>query len=144
MIEAPLRRREIVEILYSANGKVKINDLVARFGVERRTIRRDVEKLSLIYPIASQPGRHGGVYINSPIRSAPRYLHPEEAEALIRIMRLIPENEQIYIRTILRDLAHIDDLTDDFPHTFYKEVVSKVILYRDTHVEFKLQNGEIV
>ena len=36
------------------------------------------------------------------------------------------------------------DLTDDFPHTFYKEVVSKVILYRDTHVEFKLQNGEIV
>ena len=108
MIEAPLRRREIVEILYSANGKVKINDLVARFGVERRTIRRDVEKLSLIYPIASQPGRHGGVYIKSPIRSAPRYLHPEEAEALIRIMRLIPENEHIYIRTILRDLAHID------------------------------------
>ena len=34
--------------------------------------------------------------------------------------------------------------TDGFPHTFYKEVVSKVILYRDTHVEFKLQNGEIV
>lgn len=64
MIEAPLRRREIVAILYSANGKVKINDLAARFGVGRRTIRRDVEKLSLIYPIASQTGRHGGVYIN--------------------------------------------------------------------------------
>ena len=34
--------------------------------------------------------------------------------------------------------------TDGFPHTFYKKVVSKVILYRDTHVEFKLQNGQIV
>ena len=34
--------------------------------------------------------------------------------------------------------------TDGFPHTFYKEVVSKVILYRDTHIEFKLQNGQIV
>ena len=33
---------------------------------------------------------------------------------------------------------------DGFPHTFYKEVVSKVILYRDTHIEFKLQNGQIV
>ncbi len=34
--------------------------------------------------------------------------------------------------------------TDGFPHTFYKEVVSKVILYRDTHIEFKLRNGQIV
>ena len=34
--------------------------------------------------------------------------------------------------------------TEGFPETFYKEVVSKVILYRDTHIEFKLQNGEIV
>ena len=34
--------------------------------------------------------------------------------------------------------------TDGFQYTFYKEVVSKVILYRDTHIEFKLQNGQIV
>lgn len=34
--------------------------------------------------------------------------------------------------------------TDGFPYTFYKEVVSKVILYRDTHIELKLQNGQIV
>ena len=34
--------------------------------------------------------------------------------------------------------------TEEFPETFYKEVISKVILYRDTHIEFKLQNGQIV
>ena len=33
---------------------------------------------------------------------------------------------------------------DGFPHTFNKEVVSKEILSRDTHIEFKLQNGQIV
>ena len=33
---------------------------------------------------------------------------------------------------------------DGFPYTLYKKVVSKVILYRDTHIEFKLQNGQIV
>ena len=33
---------------------------------------------------------------------------------------------------------------DGFPYTFYRKVVSKVILYRDTHIEFKLQNGQIV
>ena len=36
------------------------------------------------------------------------------------------------------------DLTDGFQYTFYKEVVSKVILYRDTHIEVRLQNGQIV
>ena len=34
--------------------------------------------------------------------------------------------------------------TEEFPETFYKEVVSKVLLYRDTHIEFKLHNGQIV
>ena len=34
--------------------------------------------------------------------------------------------------------------TEGFPETFYKEVVSKVILYRDNHLELKLQNGQIV
>ena len=34
--------------------------------------------------------------------------------------------------------------TEEFPETFYKEVVSKVTLYRDTPIEFKLRNGQIV
>ena len=34
--------------------------------------------------------------------------------------------------------------TEGFPENFYKEVVSKVILYRDNHLELKLQNGQIV
>ena len=34
--------------------------------------------------------------------------------------------------------------TDDFPYTFYKEIVSNVSLYRDTHIEFKLRNGQTV
>ena len=37
-----------------------------------------------------------------------------------------------------------DAPTEEFPETFYKEVVSKVILYRNTHIELKLQNGQIV
>lgn len=43
------RRREIIEILFSRTEKVRINDLVARFGTCRRTIRYDVEILSLTY-----------------------------------------------------------------------------------------------
>ena len=34
--------------------------------------------------------------------------------------------------------------TEGSPETFYKEAVSKVILYRDNYLELKLQNGQIV
>ena len=53
-------------------------------------------------------------------------------------------------RKIATDKFDEDDLVAailhraELPETFYKEVVSKVILYRDTHIEFKLQNGQIV
>ena len=50
-INASERRREIIVILFSRTEKVKINDLVARFGTCRRTIRYDVEILSLTYQL---------------------------------------------------------------------------------------------
>ena len=33
---------------------------------------------------------------------------------------------------------------DKFPQEFYTIIVSKVILYRDTHIEIKLRNGQIL
>ena len=104
------RRREIIVILFSRTEKVKINDLVARFGTCRRTIRYDVEILSLTYQIGSTPGRHGGIYIDSPIHSQPRYLTPEEAAALLHMLSYIQEKDKTYLKSILRDLARIDRL----------------------------------
>lgn len=34
--------------------------------------------------------------------------------------------------------------TDTFPLKLYAEIVSNVILYRDTHIEIKLRNGQIL
>ena len=43
-----------------------IKSLADEFGVSERTIRRDIEELSLIEPIYTQTGRYdGGVYISS-------------------------------------------------------------------------------
>ena len=36
--------------------------LAAECGVSARTIRRDIEELSLHEPLYTQPGRYGGVY----------------------------------------------------------------------------------
>lgn len=89
---------------------MKINDLVVRFGTCRRTIRYDVEILSLTYQIGSTPGRHGEIYIDSPIHSQPRYLTPEEAAALLHMLSYIQEEDKPYLKSILRDLARIDRL----------------------------------
>lgn len=35
-------------------------------------------------------------------------------------------------------------VTDEFPQELYTAIVSKVILYRDTHIEIKLRNGQIL
>ena len=78
---------------------MKINDLVVRFGTCRRTIRYDVEILSLTYQIGSTPGRHGGIYIDSPIHSQPRYLTPEEAETDSRrsvLLQCIGASDDVY------------------------------------------------
>lgn len=41
----------------------KMLNLAEEFGVSARTIRRDIEVLSLTEPLYTQTGRHGGVYM---------------------------------------------------------------------------------
>ena len=108
MIDTPARRREIIEILYFADDYVKIRPLAVRFGVSYATIRNDVDVLSLSYRISSQTGPNGGIKLETK-RKYLRFLDPDETAALLRIMYIVPEEERVYIRSILRDLALIDD-----------------------------------
>ena len=62
------------------------------------------------YQIGSTPGRHGGIYIDSPIHSQPRYLTPGEAAALLHMLSYIQEEDKTYLKSVLRDLARIDRL----------------------------------
>ena len=97
MIDTPARRREIIGILYFADDYVKIRPLAVRFGV-----------LSLSYRISSQTGPNGGIKLETKRKNL-RFLDPDETAALLRIMYIVPEEERVYIRSILRDLALIDD-----------------------------------
>ena len=108
MIDTPARRREIIEILYFADDYVKIRPLAVRFGVSNATIRNDVDVLSLSYRILSQTGPNGGIKLETKRKNL-RFLDPDETAVLLRIMYIVPEEERVYIRSILRDLALIDD-----------------------------------
>ncbi|MBS4905908.1 MAG: HTH domain-containing protein [Subdoligranulum variabile] len=107
MIDTPARRREIIEILYFADDYIKMRPLAVRFGVSYATIRNDVDVLSLSYRISSQTGPNGGIKLET--KKNLRFLDPDETAALLRIMYIVPEAERVYIRSILRDLALIDD-----------------------------------
>lgn len=62
-METAERRNEIMNILCRRRHEI-IRNLAFEFGVSERTIRRDIEILSLTEPIYTQTGRYGGgVYV---------------------------------------------------------------------------------
>ena len=56
------RQKEILNVLYE-NGHVTIKSLSNRFDVSERTIRRDIDFLSLTEPIYTKAGRFDGAFI---------------------------------------------------------------------------------
>ena len=59
-MDAMERRCQIVEILCDAKMRIKMRDLASRFNVSIRTIRTEVDVLSLTYPIQTTRGRYNG------------------------------------------------------------------------------------
>ena len=53
-------RRQLILDLLCQRRRETISNLAAELGVSERTIRRDVEMLTLRYPIETVCGRYGG------------------------------------------------------------------------------------
>ena len=83
------RRQALIELLCERRHD-KIGNLAFEFGVNEKTIRRDIQELSLSYPIYTECSRgKAGVYIEESYYLGKQYLQQEE-EKLIR--RLITES----------------------------------------------------
>lgn len=68
------RKIEILKIL-NDNRRETISNLASEFGVSERTIRRDIEELSLKFPIYTLQGRYnGGVYVMDGVEIDKRFL----------------------------------------------------------------------
>ena len=53
------RRQQLIEVLCQRRQDTMAN-LAEEFGVNERTIRRDIEVLTLSYPLDTVSGRYGG------------------------------------------------------------------------------------
>lgn len=99
------RRQAIIELLCQRKHETMKN-MASEFGVSIRTIRYDIEILSLYYPLTTVPGRYsGGVYVVEDFRLRKRYLSPVQKALLERLAStLIGEDLEIML-SILRDFA---------------------------------------
>ena len=82
------RRNAIIQAL-GRRRYDKISNLASEFGVSERTIRRDIEILSLTEPIRTEAGRYsGGVYVLDYYSNhmGAAFLSAEDVEALQDIL----------------------------------------------------------
>jgi len=87
------RRREIMKLLCRRRHET-IENMAFEFGVSERTIRRDIEILSLSEPIYTQSGRYGGgVYVTENY-SIDRLYMSEEEENILRKLKKMAENHE--------------------------------------------------
>ena len=105
-MDAMERRCQIIEILCDAKMRIKMRDLASRFNVSVRTIRTDVDILSLTYPIQTTRGRYnGGISFIEGYRLKKPHLTPAQRNFLYRIMKSISKSDQEIVQSILHDFA---------------------------------------
>ena len=91
MQETTERRRKMLKILCRRRSET-VQNLAAELGVSERTIRRDVEILSLEEPIYTQSGRYGGgVYVQEGYSMDRMYMADEELRVLQKISAMADE-----------------------------------------------------
>ena len=104
------RRNAIMKILCRRRFET-MPKLAEEFGVSVRTIRRDIEVLSLTEPIYTQSGRYeGGVYVMDGYNIDRAYMTAEESEVLLKVISLadsfkllgITEKELGVLKSIVR------------------------------------------
>ncbi len=79
------RRKEIMIALCRRRHDT-VNNLAFEFGVSARTIRRDIEVLSLKEPIYTRMGRYGGgIYVMDGYYIDRMYISDDESEVLVKV-----------------------------------------------------------
>ena len=80
------RRNAILRALCRRRHET-ISNLAFEFGVSERTIRRDIEILSLTEPIYTQTGRYaGGIYIVDNYKMDQMYMEEDELAVLKKVL----------------------------------------------------------
>lgn len=99
------RREAILDVLCKRRFD-KVENLAHEFDVSVRTIKYDIEILSLNHPLFTKVGAHGGgVYVQDGYFAGKKYLKPEQKELLQRTLAQLTGSDAAVMESILRDFA---------------------------------------
>lgn len=99
-------RRNDIYALLKKRRMTTISALVSEFGVSERTIRRDVEELSLTYPIETVRGRYGGgVKLADWYQPHRTRLSPEQMELLRKLAPSLAGHDLAVMNSIIDQFA---------------------------------------
>ena len=83
-----------------------ISNLAQEFGVSIRTIKYDIEELTLAHPIETICGRYGGgVRVSDGYYADKKYLDIEQVNLLKKLYPLLSESDKKIMDSILKDFA---------------------------------------
>lgn len=106
------RRKELLKILCRRRFE-QIFNLAMEFGVSERTIRRDIEVLSLTEPIYTQAGRYGGgVYVVDGYSINQLYATESEVSVLKKLYS-IAKNQEVCILS-QNELNTLNNILENF------------------------------
>ena len=94
------RRQMILKIICERRAD-KIDNLAFEFSVCRNTIKKDIEVLSMSFPIYTTQGNGGGVHIVDGFKLEMKYLTKEQAEFLESILHNYSDKEKEILVEIL-------------------------------------------
>ena len=106
------RRNAIMQAL-GRRRHDKISNLASEFGVSERTIRRDIEILSLTEPIRTEAGRYGGgVYVLDSYYKSKKYLNATQICAIQKAINYFQNTESSILS--VEDIEALQELLTDF------------------------------
>lgn len=98
------RRQLILEALSNRRQDTYVN-LAREMGVSKSTIRRDIEALSIEYPIYTIPGNAGGIRVADGYYFGRRYLKSSQEELLRQLLPGLQPEAQKTVMGILDAFA---------------------------------------
>lgn len=103
-MKASERRQLILELLCERRFE-KIDNLAFEFSVNECTIRRDIQELSLSYPIYTITGPYGGVYVSKDYYLGKKYLSPEQTTLLKELSYSLKGTNRTIMDSIIKSFG---------------------------------------
>lgn len=102
----PSERREAIYAELRAARHLTVDYLAEKYSVNEKTIRRDIEELTLVYPVETVRGRYGGgVKLSDWYQPTRSTLCPEQIALLKKLAPSLEGNDLTVLNSIISQFA---------------------------------------